>query len=214
MKKGSIVRAAVTAVLVLGATNLQADTFGVNFANTTGLNLGTPPSFTLGFSFTANTDIILTGLALFDSDQNGLAESHQIGLWNSAMMLLTSTTVQAGAASPLVDKFRVENVAPVLLAGGGTYFIGALFTSGSDPNIFPSDAVGFDTAPEVSFLDSQFAVGGTLSFPGSSVSADHAYFGPNFTFTTTVIPEPTTVMLLGSVMIAVGALARRKLNRS
>jgi hypothetical protein len=211
MKKGSVVRAAVTSVLLLVATNLQADTFGVNFSNTTGDSLGNP-SFTLGFSFRANTDIVVTGLALFDSSQDGLVESHEVGLWNSTGTLLTSTTVQAGVGSALEDKFRVETIVPVQLVGGADYFIGALFTSGSDPNIFPGGAVGFVTPPEVSFLAAQFAFGGALAFPGTSPSADPAYFGPNFTFT--VIPEPSTVMLLGSVLIAAGALTRRKLSRS
>src|SRR5437867_2623857 len=145
----------------LAVSPVFADTLAANFANTTGSSLSNPP-FTLGWKFTVNTAITVTWLDLFDDNQNGLVESHQVGIWTTGGTLMVSATVDAWVADPLHDKFRAKAVAATLLAPGD-YNIGALFLSGSDPNIFPGQAVAFVTAPQITFDANAFAAGGTLS---------------------------------------------------
>jgi hypothetical protein len=160
----------------------------------------TNPSFTLGFKFNVNSPIVVTSLGLFDDLQNGLAESHALGLWNSSGTRRASTTVGSGTSGTLVNRFRYVGISNVPLTPG-TYQIRALFTTGADPLIFPGYASGFQTAPQLSFLNTAFALGGTLTNPTSSPGNDPGYFGPNFQFS--AVPTPTAIggglMLLGAV---------------
>ena len=135
-----------------------AATLGVNFSNTTGQPLSNPPQ-TLGWSFTLISPVDVTWLSFFDSDQDGLAESHPLGIWNAAGTLLVSGTVSAGAVDPLHDRFRAIPVTPTLLQPG-EYRIGALFLTGNDTNLFPTFTQDFSTAPEITFGRTANAVGG------------------------------------------------------
>lgn len=187
---------AVVFVLAVGSVPGVA---GVAFTldNATGQTLGNPP-FTLGFTFETNQSITVTALGLFDSGQDGFGESHAVGLWDSVGNLLASGTISSGTAGPLTNQFRYVNVAPVVLALGQQFTVGALFTNANaaDPLLFPGDATNFATDPAIDFLRSSFATGGTLANPTLSASDDPAYFGPNFQFQ--AAPEPST--LFGGVV--------------
>ncbi len=118
--------AIAAAVLVLAITALPAQAAPLySITNATGLNLGNPP-FTLGSSFTVNTAMQLTALGFFDDGSNGLAESHQLGLWNSSGTLLATATVNAGVVDPLNGQFRYASIVPVTLLAGQSYTIGAV----------------------------------------------------------------------------------------
>ncbi len=54
------------------------------------------------------------------------------------------------------------------LRAGQTYFIGALFATSSHALLFPGVRTGFTTSSDISCPANQFAVGGSLTFPGSS----------------------------------------------
>jgi hypothetical protein len=142
--------ACLVLALLLQVIPGAAGTIAVNFSNTTGEPLSNPP-LTLGWAFEVNNPVNVTWLSFFDSDQDGLVESHPVGIWNSAGDLIVSATVEAGTVNPLHDKFRSVAVAPALLLPGA-YRIGALFTSGSDPNVFPTFTAGFSSAPDITFI--------------------------------------------------------------
>ncbi len=207
---------AVGLFLALAAPVVHALT-AVNFENTAGLSLGEVP-FTLGWEFTANANIQATSLGLFDSGQDGLLDSHAIGLWNSAENLLVSTTIPSGTAAPLVDgKFRFVSVTPTNLTAGENYIIGALFLPERDQLIGgPFGApIDFSTDPNITLVTSGFFSGGSLAFPGNS-SGVTGYFGPNFTFTaaaTASVPEPSTLIFLGSGLVGLAGFARKKLKK-
>lgn len=142
---------------------------------------------------------------MFDSSFDGLAEAHAIGLWDSGGTLLASAVVPAGTGGTLVSGFRYVPIAPVLL-GPGNYRVGAVFTSGADPNIFPGGATGFATISGINFVTSRFVDGAVLTFPTASGGDDPSYFGPNVNLTE--VPEPLTLMLVGSGLAT--ALVRRR----
>ncbi len=197
--------AAIAAAILSAPIQGQAST-AFTIDNATGQILANPP-FTLGFSFTANSAITVTGLGLFDGSQDGLVDSYEIGLFDSGGTLLASTTIQSGTASSLLDQFRYESITPTVLAPGD-YSIGALFLTSSDELIFPGTAVNFATAPEITFLNASFAAGGTLAAPSiaGGSSSDPAYFGPNFTFrSSSSVPDAGSSALL--VGLALGGLA-------
>jgi len=53
--------------------------------------------------------ISVTSLGWWDYDADGLAASHQVGIWNTAGTLLLSATVASGTADPLIDRFRFNS---------------------------------------------------------------------------------------------------------
>src|SRR5512135_2603468 len=63
-------------------------------------NTGT---WTLGYSFSANSPISVVGLGVYDYLGNGLNVAHDVGLWNASGTLLASTTVPAGSGASLVN---------------------------------------------------------------------------------------------------------------
>jgi hypothetical protein len=213
MNRNSICLLGMLALLAMALpSGLRADTFGINFDNTTGADsLGNPP-FTLGWEFTLTTSIQVSSLAFYDDGENGLADSHQMGIWNSTGILLVSGSVQAGTLSPLVNQWREVTVTPTVL-GPGNYFIGALFLDGNDPVWFPTQTItGFVSAPGVTYDNSTFANGSSLADPIAAGSTP-GYFGANFVVSTVSTPEPSSILLLGSgLMSLVGTVSRRKLT--
>ena len=159
----------------------------------------------LGWQFTVNTAIDVTALGVFDSGQDGLVESHDVGIWDSTCNLLVSATVQSGTTDPLTDQFRYVDVSTTLL-NPGVYNIGAVWLDGSDFNTFPGDVNNFATIPDITFNSPAYIGGGTLADPtNNDVGTLPSYFGPNFK-----TPEPSTVLLLGVQMLLVAMLFRRR----
>src|SRR5450755_2722444 len=117
------------AVMCCALPLLAAPIPAVTFAELTGQSLGNGP-FTLGWEFTVSQSITVTALGAFDDSQDGLAESHDVGIWDSVGNLLGSTTVAAGTVDPLVNQFRYSSVSFTLAPG--TYEIGALWLDGGD----------------------------------------------------------------------------------
>lgn len=196
--------------LALLPAAVQAQSPAVTIDNATGQTLGNPP-FTLGFSFTVNSDINVIALGFFDDSQDGLVESHDVGIWDSGGNLLASSTVASGTANPLTNQFRYVSIAPLLLSAGQSYAIGALFASGNDPLIFPGAASNFATDPSITFNQNRFVTGGSLSNPTNSVGNDAAYFGPNMLLGSPV-PEPGSMALLTGLGVS-GLLAVRRMRR-
>jgi len=208
MKRVQSVVLLVALGLVLAVSPVFADSPAVTFDNLTGEMLGNGP-FTLGWQFTVNTPITVTALGVFDDSQDGLVESHDVGIWNSTGALVTSGTVASGTVDPLTDQFRYVSASALLTPGN--YNIGALWVDGADPNLFPGDVTGFATIPQITFVQDAFAAGGTLANPVNTASPMPSYFGPNFQ-AGAVVPEPSTILLMGTLLLGVSGLLKRKLR--
>ena len=207
-------RRAICALVAVLATTLAANA-GPLFTignNSSGTFLGNPP-FTLGFEFTVGTNGTqrMTKIGVFDSDQNGLAVAHRVGLWNSSGVLLASGIVPAGTAGSLVNQFRYIDINPVIL-GAGTYRIGALYDGPvfSDSLIFPGQATGFATDPNITFVGSRFAFGAGLTDPTGNGGLAPGYFGPNALIEAT--PEPFSMVVFGGLLAAGGLAVRRRMK--
>ena len=79
---------------------------------------------TLGDIFTPAENITVTSLGLFDYQDNGLGEAHEVGIFNQSGTLLASGLVSAGTVNPLADHFRYAAIAPLALTAGQTYIAG------------------------------------------------------------------------------------------
>jgi hypothetical protein len=196
------------ALACLVAIPAMADTPAATMDNTTGQALANGP-FTLGWQFSTSSTITVTWLGVFDP--GGLVESHDVGLWDAAGNLMGSATVPAGGCGFMVNQFCYSLVNFTLAPG--TYDLGAVWLDGADPMLFPTTPViNFATAPGITYIQNDFIAGGTLTDPTNHTGPPPGYFGPNFLFTSTIgTPEPGSLVLLGSGVLGLAGMLRRKL---
>jgi hypothetical protein len=113
-----------------------------------GIGVGSPlvGSVTVGWEFTAQTDLWVSELGFFDLGQDGLNISHDVGIWDQNHNLLVSATVSAGTAAPIIGEYRYVEISPLRLTGGQAYVIGATApTSSRNPPAFVADMYPNDT---------------------------------------------------------------------
>jgi hypothetical protein len=189
-------------ILVIGLLVFTGGVFGVSPANA---QYGTPAvtsatghigvaSGTGGYEFTANADIQVTALGIWDHGNNGLFDvlHHEVGLWTPGGTLLGKVTIPLGTGALLIDGYRyVDLIPPVDLNTGQQYVIGASYCAAFGVNTCGLDALIsalaiFTTDPNITINNGRFI--GSLSnptffFPSLIRPTDNAAFGPNFLFT-------------------------------
>lgn len=168
-------------------------------------------AFTMGFSFTANTDTFLNGLGAFDLNSDGFAAPITVGLWNNAGALLTQATVTS--SSTLLDSFRYTLVPSYQLQAGTTYVVGAFRYAGSGETYATAAGSG-SSAPGISFVQARYNDSGAFAFPNLAVNTG-GYFGANALIGNRVevaggVPEPATWATLILGFGAVGGAMRRR----
>ncbi len=163
-----------------------------------------------GWEFTVNTAITLTHLGFFDSDLDGLAFDHPIGLYRvSDGALLTSGTMSAGEVDPLTGNFRYIDVADVELSTDENYVLAVY----SVQDLWPPDywmmrLTDEVWAPEINYLGSLWSepgAGGLILPPNEASGMNPDRIGPNFKF----IPAPGAICLFALA----GLAARRRRRR-
>jgi len=179
----------------------------IGFSISGGISAAPGFSATLGYAFTLSSPVTVTNLGLFDSRNDGFAESHAVTIWTSTGTQLVQTTIPAGTSGTLINGFRYVSIAPLTLAAG-TYTIAGFYGVTPDASLFSLSSI--TGASGVSYLGSRGALG--FTFPTGDVFVNpNSYFGPNFEFTTGV-PTPdsgSTVSLLGCALLGLAALRRK-----
>src|SRR5262249_32205561 len=112
---------AAFALLFVVAAPSSASTLGLDVTSDT--QVFAPGVFhNIGWQFSVSAPIIIDGLGLFDVNPAGLAESHQVGLWDNGGNLLASATVTSGstliASASNAGDWLFANIAPIVLVPG------------------------------------------------------------------------------------------------
>ncbi len=146
---------------------------------------------TRGFAFNVvdANGVTVTDLSFYDENGDGLAQSHDIGLWDSTGILLASATASAGVVNPLSVNglFRTVAVTPFLLPQGNNYAVGALFLANSgDRQAF--NFINLTTPSQISYVETRFINDASLARPTNTNSV-RGLPGGSFEFTP-VTPVP------------------------
>jgi hypothetical protein len=152
----------------------------------------------------------LTSLGFYDHNDDGIATSYQLGLWDSTQTLVRTATVTP--SSPLTDGFRYASIAPITL---GTFSLPETFTIGVVLPDNPAD-IWLDSA--IMILTAGFSGAGTGQYSGpsgtliypSTVDTGNNYYVVNANGPAPpLVPEPATAVVVTGFALAFAASIRR-----
>lgn len=196
----TLVASMILATSIGTATQALTITPAVEYATAGTLTDSSP--YTLGYSFSLSAATPVNALGYWN---NGRANDHRVGIWDSVGTLVGSTTVLGTDA--IVGNFRWHAINLNLAAG--TYTIGGEFLGDGTFNSFASGVV---TIPTYTYLGDRQIFGAGLNFPTVNTGGIYGSNGIlEVSFSVgNAVPEPATWALMIGGFGMVGVAARRR----
>ena len=206
---------AIISLLALGV-NAQAQSPILDF---TGGSAGSPVSDTIaGVQFLVSNSININALGIWDEGADGLAHSHDVGLWNSTGSLLIASTTVTNAATSVASTSADGRWLAVLVGNitltPGTYVLGATFLN-RDADLARLSATSSGISG-VTFSNAlQQTNTSVLTFPTQNSSNVNAgSFGPNAFLLPSSVPEPGSVgLFVGMGLTGAFTFMRRRCRK-
>ncbi|HWB98337.1 MAG TPA: DUF4082 domain-containing protein [Bryobacteraceae bacterium] len=190
------------------------------FASTIAFDFDSAPTssdsqLTLGFRFHVNQDLMVLALGYYDDAGDGLADQHDVGIFDAYGNLLVSTTVAAGTVDPLVGQFRYQTINPIALTAGQVYTIGATTNGPADPWAYGAAGSSLENfAADPALHIGEHA--GVFVYQCDNLLQEPThhygytiYAGPNFQFQTLLsTPEPGTGIILASALAVLSLMTK------
>lgn len=210
----TILIAATAATLLISGGATAHGALGVDFDAPTSTYMVSNPDSVTGWSFTANRDLFVKALGLYDHEPDLFhAETHSVGLWNANGALLTSVSIQEPQyphQQELINgKYHMAAVQNILLKAGQTYVVAA--TMGPDSfawfqSLAEATAHNLVFDSNLTYAGSRWVSSSTLAFPTTDLSGV-GLFGANIDVVPT--PIPAAVWLLGSGLLGLAGFRRK-----
>ncbi len=156
---------------------------------------GGGPNLISGWEFKTKVELTVTHLALYDRKPYGLAQPHEVAIWDldDDSKPVVIETVPAGEKTPLAGEFRLVPVARTRLKADKRYAIVAHFPDPSDSTVSRVNPGGLtiEYSPHVETLGRRYAFPHkAMAFPSNfQPGVDHASIGPSFKYETLEIAK-------------------------